>query len=163
MNYHILNLSERNFASEMICGQANDVAKQANQIQTVGGVPRIVKKDVAIERARLVGLKATDGKVYPASAEAGPGQIMAIGWSFSEVAQLQAMDVMKAELEIDLGAAVAGAAPNKLAYLSPSAPGEVTATKPSTEGQLIQIVGVFINDHVVKYDVKLSDSLVAGA
>lgn len=152
-NYHILNLSERNFASEMLCGQANDAGKKATQIQVIGGQPRITAKDVAIEVGRLVGQKS-DGLVYLASAEVGAGQIPAQGWSMTEVAKGMAMDVMKAELEIDLGADVADAGPNKLAYLSPSAPGEVTATKPATQGQLIQVVGVFVSARVIKFDVQ---------
>lgn len=149
-NFEILNLSERNFASEMIVGQANGTP--VTQVHPQHGT--IFSKQVAIERARLVGLKASDGKIYKASAEAGAGQIMAIGWNFQELANGQAADVMKAELEIDLGSAVAGAAPGKVAYLSPTTPGEVTTTKPATTGQLIQVVGVFVNDHVIKYDVQ---------
>jgi len=147
-NFEILNLSERNFASEMIVGQANGIT--ATQVHPQYGT--VFTKQIAIELGRLVGLKA-DGKVYLASAAAGAGQIMATGWNFQECANGQAIDVMKAELELDLGAAVAGAAPGKLAYLDPVNPGLVTSTKPATTGQLIQIVGVFISAQVIKYDV----------
>jgi hypothetical protein len=154
-NYNILNLSERNYASEMIVGQANGAG--VTQVHPTKGV--IFTKALAIERGRLVGMKS-DGKVYKASAEAGAGQVMATGWNFQECANGQAIDVMKAELELDLGAAVSGAASGKVAYLSPTTPGEVTSTKPSTSGQLIQIVGVFITTQVIKYDVAPSSTLV---
>ena len=150
-NYEILNLSEENIASEMIVGQANGTPVQ--QIHPQYGT--IFNKQVAIERGRLVGLKS-DGKVYKASAEAGAGQIMALGFNFQECANSQPIDVMTAELELDLGAPVAGAGPNKVAYLSPTTPGEVTATKPSTTGQLIQIVGVFVTAQVIKYNIQPS-------
>ena len=155
-NFEILNLSERNYASEMIVGQANGIT--ATQVHPQYGT--IFTKQIAIERGRLVGLKAADGKIYLASAEAGAGQIMATGWNFQELANGQAADVMKAELELDLGAAVAGAAPGKVAYLSPTTPGTVTTTKPVTSGQLIQIVGVFVSTQVIKYDVMPSSTLV---
>jgi len=154
-NYEILNLSEQNVASEMIVGQANGTPVQ--QIHPQYGT--IFNKQVAIERGRLVGLKA-DGKVYLASAEVGAGQVMALGFNFQECANGQGIDLMTANLEIDLGAPVAGAGPGKVAYLSPTTPGAVTVTKPSTTGQLIQIVGVFITNQVIKYNIHISGTVV---
>lgn len=159
-NYNILNLSERNFASPMIVGQANASGLAATQVHPVSKT--IFTKVCAIERGRLVGLKA-DGLVYAASAESGAGQVAAIGWNFQECANGQAIDVMKAELEIDLGADVESAVPGGLAYLHITVPGTVQVTAPTGEGQLVQVVGVFVTARVIKYDVQPGTLVPAAA
>lgn len=154
MAKRVLNLTERNFPNECIVGQANGTPIQGLRDGT------IYNRDVAVVCGDLVGIKP-DGLFYLASAEVGAGQLRAAGWVFqSEAANGQAIDVMRAELTLRLDSAVASALPGQPAYLSPTAPGQITAVKPVTTGQLVQQVGIFITSTMIKMDVENIASVV---
>jgi hypothetical protein len=155
-NNLILNVSEQNFATEVLVGQANDSGKEQTQIHPVYGT--LFKKSVAIEAGKLVGIKS-DGKAYLASAESGAGQLAAVGFCWRESCQGEAIDLITQSRTMELPYSPAGAAPGKLAYLSAANDGEIVAAAPSTAGQLVQIVGVFVAANRVKLDVQLLTSV----
>ncbi len=151
------NLSEENFCTPMIVGQANDPAKQTSAIHPTDG--GIYKMECAIEGGNLVGIK-TDGKVYLASAEAGVGQIRALGVNFQQAVNGQAIDIVD-ERTLFLDALPPGHSIGGTAYLSDVTPGSFTGTKPVGSGKLVQVVGVFVDPGsmavaAVKVDVELT-------
>jgi hypothetical protein len=156
-NNLILNVSEQNFATEVLVGQANDSAKEVTQIHPVYGT--LFTKSVAIEAGKLVGIKS-DGKAYLASAGAGAGQLAAVGMNWRESCKGEAIDLISQSRTIELPYSPTSSAAGKLAYLDPVNPGEIVAVAPSTEGQLVQIVGVFVAANRVKLDIQLVTSTV---
>lgn len=156
------NLSEPNFCTPMIVGQANDAAKQVQAIHPTDG--GIYTKSCALEGVQLVGIKS-DGKVYLASAEAGAGQVRALGLNFQEAVNSQAVDVISEPRTIYLDAMPAGGAIGGVAYLSDATPGAFKATAPVGAGKLVQAVGVFVDPNgaaaaAVKVQVQLPGTVL---
>lgn len=155
-NFNILNLSERNIASETIVGQAND--STLARVSKHPDYDTIYTQQVAIQRGHLVGIDSTDGKIYNAYAGLTAGSLVqrqAHGFAFKELPNGVGMDVMRTELEVKLDAPLSGVTPGCPAYLSDITPGYPTPTKPTVTGHIVQLVGFFLNSQTVKYQVGL--------